>query len=93
VLVDPNRAVAPNSFELKLSRNGQPVRNANVTLAFAMLDMQMPSQTFRLRETAPGIYTQRTPALVMVGHWGLTFNVTPQDAPPFTATVVDHATG
>jgi hypothetical protein len=29
----------------------------------------------------------------MVGHWGLTFNVTPQDAPPFTATVVDHATG
>jgi copper transport protein len=93
VLVSPNRAVAPNSFALKLTRNGQPVRNANVTLGFAMLDMQMPSQTYQLTEKAPGLYTQRAPALVMVGHWGLTFNVTPQGAPPFTATVVDHATG
>jgi hypothetical protein len=29
----------------------------------------------------------------MVGHWGLTFNITPKGAPPFSATVVDHATG
>jgi copper transport protein len=93
VLVDPNRAVSSNSFALKLSRNGKPVRNANVTLGFAMLDMQMPSQTYQLRETAPGVYTQKAPALVMVGHWGLNFNVTPPGAPPFTVTVVDHATG
>jgi copper transport protein len=93
VLVDPNHAVASNSFALKLSRNGQPVRNANITLGFAMLDMQMPSQTYQLRETAPGVYTQKAPALVMVGHWGLTFNVTPPSGPPFSVTVVDHATG
>ena len=93
VLVNPNRAVAPNSFALKLTHNGRPVRGADVTIGFAMLDMQMPSQEFQLRETAPGVYTQRTPALVMVGHWGLTFNITPKGAPPFTATVVDHATG
>jgi hypothetical protein len=29
----------------------------------------------------------------MVGHWGLAFNVTPKGAQPFTALVVDHATG
>jgi copper transport protein len=93
VLVNPNRAVEPNSFALKLTRNGRPVRGADVTIGFSMLDMQMPSQEFQLRETAPGVYTQRTPALVMVGHWGLTFNITPKGAPPFSATVVDHATG
>jgi copper transport protein len=93
VLVSPNRAVAPNSFALRLTRNGQPVRNANVTLEFAMLDMTMPSQTYQLTEKSPGLYAQKAPALVMVGHWGLTFNVTPQGAPPFTATLVDHATG
>src|SRR5581483_3941102 len=41
VYVDPNRAAAPNSFALKLSRGGRPVRGANVTLSFAMLDMEM----------------------------------------------------
>ena len=29
----------------------------------------------------------------MVGHWGLSFNVTPKNGPPFTAFIVDHATG
>jgi hypothetical protein len=29
----------------------------------------------------------------MVGHWGLSFNVTPKGGQPFTAVVVDHATG
>jgi copper transport protein len=93
LLVDPNRAAAPNAFALKLTRNGQPVTGADVTLAFAMLDMQMPQQDYRLSETAPGIYTRKAPALVMVGHWGLTFTITPKGAAPFTATIVDHATG
>jgi copper transport protein len=86
ILVNPNRAAAPNSFALKLSRNGQPVRDADITLAFAMLDMQMPQQEYRLDETSPGIYTRKAPALVMVGHWGLSFTITPKGAPPFTAT-------
>jgi copper transport protein len=93
VLVDPNRAAAPNSFALKLTRQGQPVRQASVTLGFAMLDMEMPNQEYQLTETKPGIYSRAAPALVMVGHWGLSFNVTPQGGQAFTALVVDHATG
>jgi len=91
--VRPNRAAAPNSFALKLTRNGRPVRNADVTLSFAMLDMAMPSQEYQLAETQSGIYIRTAPALVMVGHWGLSFNITPKGAQPFTTLVVDHATG
>jgi copper transport protein len=93
LLVAPNRAAAPNSFALRLSRHGQPVRGADVTVQFAMLDMEMPNQEYRLAETGPGLYRRKAPALVMVGHWGLTFTVTPKNAPSFTASVVDHATG
>ncbi|HXY17540.1 MAG TPA: copper resistance protein CopC [Gaiellaceae bacterium] len=93
VLVNPNRAVAPNAFGLRITRNGRPVRGADVTLTFAMLDMQMPQQEYQLTETAPGVYSRTTPALVMVGHWGLSFNVTPKGGEPFTALIVDHATG
>ena len=93
VLVNPNRAVMPNSFALELTKNGNAVRGANVTLSFAMLDMQMANQEFQLAETKPGLYTRAAPALVMVGHWGLTFDVTPRNGAPFVATVVDHATG
>jgi copper transport protein len=93
VLVDPNKAAAPNSFALELTKNGKLVRHANVTLNFAMLDMQMPNQDYQLTETKPGIYSRAAPALVMVGHWGLAFTVTPQGGAPFTALVVDRATG
>ena len=58
-----------------------------------MLDMEMPSQEFHLSETRPGVYGDEKPALVMVGHWGLSFNVTPPGGTPFTVLLVDHATG
>jgi hypothetical protein len=29
----------------------------------------------------------------MVGHWGLTYTITPPGGQPFTVVVVDHATG
>jgi copper transport protein len=93
VLVQPNRAVAPDAFSLELTRGGKPVRGANVTLGFAMLDMQMPNQEYQLVERRPGLYSQRKPALVMVGRWGLSFTVTPRGGRPFTALVVDHAAG
>jgi copper transport protein len=94
VLVDPNKAAAPNAFGLELTRGGQPVRQADVTLAFDMLDMEMPQQEYRLTESSPGVYTRKAPALVMVGHWALSFNIAPKGgAPPFTALVVDHANG
>jgi copper transport protein len=92
-LVTPNRAVATNSFELELTKNGAPVRGANVTLGVAMLDMQMQNQLFRLTETRPGVYSLPAPALVMVGHWGLSYNITPRGGQPFTALIIDHATG
>jgi copper transport protein len=55
--------------------------------------MQMPSLEYQLVETSPGIYTRKAPALVMVGHWGLSFTVTPKGGTPFTAVVVDRANG
>jgi copper transport protein len=93
LVVSPNRAAAPNTFALRLRRHSQPVRGADVTMQFAMLDMEMPNQEYRLSETGPGVYSRRTAALVMVGRWGLNFTVTPKNGPPFTAVVVDHAGG
>jgi hypothetical protein len=93
LLVHPNKAVQQNAFALELTRNGQPVRGATVTLGFSMLDMAMPDQSYAMRESAPGIYTQRKPALVMVGHWGLELTIAPKDGAPFSAFVVDRANG
>jgi copper transport protein len=93
VIVDPNKAAAPNKFALQITKNGRPVTGADVTATFAMLDMEMGSQEYQLTETAPGTYSKLALALVMVGHWGLSFNVTPRGGQPFTAIVVDHATG
>jgi copper transport protein len=93
ILVSPNRAAVPNSFALQLTRGTTPVRGAEVTLQFAMLDMEMANQNYALAETRPGIYSRPAPALVMVGHWGLTYTITPKGGQPFSVLVVDHATG
>jgi copper transport protein len=93
VLVSPNKAAAPDSFALRLTRDGRPVSGATVTLAFNHLQMQMPQQEYGLRETAPGIYSRSAPALIMVGPWGLSFSVTPPGHPPFSALIVDQADG
>jgi copper transport protein len=93
VVASPNQAAVPNDFSLKLSRNGQPVRGAQVTLTFAMLDMEMGTQAYQLNETAPGVYTHSAPALVMVGHWGLDFTIQPRGGQQFDVLVVDKAAG
>lgn len=93
VVVSPNRAVAANSFGLEIQKGGAPVRGAQVTLTFGMLDMQMADQKFQLTETSPGVYSRLAPALVMAGHWSLSFDVTPRSGAPFTAVVVDRAAG
>ena len=93
VLVSPNKAAAPDSFALRITKNGRPVRHANVTLTFNHLEMQMPQQEYQLKETAPGVYSRAAPALIMVGKWGLGFNVSPPGGPPFTALIVDEANG
>ena len=93
VLVSPNKAAAPDAFALRITKNGQPVRGATVTLTFNHLEMQMPQQEYQLSETQPGVYSRHAPALVMVGRWGLSFQITPKGAPPFTALIVDQANG
>jgi copper transport protein len=93
VNVAPNKAAVPNRFSLELTQHGKPVTDATITAGFAMLDMEMGSQAYRLNETAPGVYTRQAPALVMVGHWGLRFDVEPPGHAPFSVTIVDRAAG
>jgi hypothetical protein len=53
----------------------------------------MGNQEYRLTEVKPGVYSRASPALVMVGHWGLAFQVTPKGGAPVQALVVDRAAG
>jgi copper transport protein len=91
--VTPNRAAADNSFSLRVTRSGKPVTGAEVVIGATMLDMEMGTQSYALPETAPGVYTHSAPALVMVGHWGLSFDITPKGQPPFSVLLVDRANG
>jgi copper transport protein len=93
VHVTPNRAAVPNTFQVELTRNGQPVHGAQVITKFDMLDMEMGEQSYKFRELRPGVFSKAAPALVMVGHWGLVFEVTPPKGPPFVVTLVDKAGG
>jgi copper transport protein len=93
VLVTPNRAAAPDTFTLRITKDGKPVSGATVTLTFNHLEMQMPQQEYQLTEKEPGVYSRAAPALVMVGRWALTFQITPRGGQPFTALIVDQASG
>jgi copper transport protein len=91
--VSPNRAAVPNAFSVEVTRNGQPV-HADVIARFVMLDMEMGSQEYRLREVRPGVFERSAPALVMVGHWAIDFEITPAGArQPITVLLVDRASG
>ena len=91
--VSPNRAAVPNSFSVAITRGGAPTRGAEVVSGFTMLDMEMGTQSYALTETSSGVYTRSAPALVMVGHWGLSFEITPPGKAPFTILLVDRANG
>jgi copper transport protein len=69
------------------------VTGAEVVVGATMLDMEMGTQSYALTETAPGVYSHAAPALVMVGHWGLSFEVTPKNGSPFSVLLVDRANG
>jgi copper transport protein len=92
-IVTPNRAAAPNTVRVRIARHGAPVRGADVTATFVMLDMEMGQLAYRLPETTPGVYGRSAPALVMVGHWGLSFDIQPPGAEPFTVLLIDKANG
>jgi copper transport protein len=91
--VSPNRAAAENTFSLRITRGGRPVTGAEVVVGATMLDMEMGTQSYALTETSPGVYSHAVPALVMVGHWGLSFDVTPKNGSPFSVLLVDRANG
>jgi len=91
--ISPNKAVVPDSFSVSITKNGKPVKGATVISNFAMLDMEMPNLAYSLAEQGPGSYRRNTNALVMVGHWGLTFQIEPPHDLPFTVTIIDHAVG
>ena len=91
--VSPNRAAVPNGFAVRITKDGTPVRHADVTTTFAMLDMEMGQQGYHLPETSPGVYRRSMPALVMVGHWGLTFDIRPPGGPQLDVVLVDKASG
>jgi len=91
--IQPNRAAVPNDFSVAITRNGAPVRRADVTATFTMLDMEMGQLAYHLPEVSAGRYGRSAPALVMVGHWGLSFDIRPPGAAPFTVVLVDKASG
>jgi copper transport protein len=91
--IAPNRAAVQNDFSIKVTKGGQPVTDARVTTGFSMLDMEMGTQSYQFKQTAPGVYSRSSPALVMVGHWGLEFTIEPKGAQPFTVIFVDKAGG
>jgi copper transport protein len=53
----------------------------------------MGRQSDVLPEHAAGVYERSAPALVMVGHWALSFEITPPGQQPFTLTLVDRTAG
>ncbi len=91
--ITPNRAAQPNTFTLSLTKDGKPVTGANVTTTFAMLDMEMGQQAYAFKEVRPGVFRHSAPALVMVGHWGITSHVEPPGGKPFDVVLVDRANG
>jgi copper transport protein len=93
VTISPNRAAAPSTFAVRITRGNTPLRGATVIAHFLMLDMDMQAQAYTMTEGPPGTYTRSTPALVMVGHWGLEFQVEPRVGAPFTVVIVDKAEG
>jgi copper transport protein len=94
VQIAPNKAAVPNAFTVKVTRNGKPVPKADVVAKFTMLDMEMTPQAYHLDEQQPAVYGKKSvPSLVMVGHWGVNFAITPPGQPPFDVLLLDHANG
>jgi copper transport protein len=91
--IDPNRAALPNSFGVRITRGGRPVSGAGVVARFDMLDMEMGELSYRLPERRPGHFERSAPALVMVGHWALNFDIAPPGRPAFNVLLLDKASG
>jgi copper transport protein len=93
VAITPNRVALSNDFRVSITKGGKPVTGASVVAGFAMLDMEMGQQSYTMPARGPGVYSRPAPALVMVGHWGVSFDITPPGQAPFRITVIDKAEG
>ena len=91
--VQPNKVAVSNDFAVRITRGSTPVDGASVTATFTMLDMEMPAQTYELTDRGGGLYEHAAPALVMVGHWGFTFQIQPAHGAPFQVVLEDRANG
>ncbi|WP_026960956.1 copper resistance protein CopC [Alicyclobacillus herbarius] len=73
--IQPN-VIGRNQVVVRLYKAGEPETDVQqVTVTFTMLDMSMPSETVRLRQTAPGVYTAIGNWLSMAGHWRVRVHV------------------
>ena len=88
-----NKAAAPDAFALRITKDGKPVRGADVALTFNHTEMQMPQQDYQLVEKQPGVYARAAPALVMVGHWLLGYTIEIPGHKPIHVQVIDKAEG
>jgi YtkA-like len=88
--IAPNRSGAWNSVVLTISRLGEPVRHAAVTVSFTMLDMSMGRLVFSMSEKRPGRYVYVGPATTMPGQWQLAFRVKLQSGQRMATSVQDH---
>ena len=88
--IRPNRAATWNTISLALGLHGTALHEARVTLSFTMPSMAMGTQTFVLREGAPGVYTYVGPALVMPGRWNLALRAASLKGALFTALIDDR---
>ena len=87
----PEQGRRAEHFAFKLTQERRAGRGAEVTLTFAMLDMQMANPGVPARpRPRPGVYSHAARR----SSWSATggsLHVTPKSGQPFTALVVDHA--
>ena len=86
----PNRATGTGTLLLKLRNGDHAVNGARIHAGFTMLAMDMGQISTRLRQTGPGTYAARIPALRMPGRWRLRLEIAPTRAASFTLHLVDE---
>ena len=89
----PNRAAQQNEFSLAITRDGKPVTGARRHGDVRDARHGDGTAGLRVEGVSPGVYSHSAPALVMVGHWGITFDVEPPGGQPFDVVLVDRANG
>ncbi len=85
-------ATRPQVVHLALSRGGEPVAGAHVTLSYSMPSMHMPSVLTRTLTavSAGGYRSAPAPALEMPGDWLLSFRIQPAHGRSLAVALADR---